>query len=411
MTEAAMKGGRRAPAGGTPPAPDPTMPDLPGPQWPRGETTHSCAWGEEGKIFKAIPALIGELPDIGKDAENTHFKYKFRSIEAVVTAVKPLFTKHGIFCAPEVTEVLGREEREGQRGTAMLWTILRVRHTFYADDGSWVRVETVGEGQDSSDKSANKAMTAAFKYALMELFAVSSGEDTEHGGEDSRPSPRAASTRPPFRQTPAAAQPQPGQPSDLKAPAWWRVGQEFDAETTATNEKGEPVSARAVIRFDASETPTSGSKQKQWGTFEREPAWKSLDWLGVFRACIKTRLAGKIGPATDPIEWILSKEGCGAYGARGANWVGEQAAALDFMANQWLMNYAPENSPWRDTEHAKALGAEPRTGDAPAAAAPAQAAAEAARKAGAPIQTGAEAGLDPESRFKEAGLDLDDIPF
>ena len=50
-------------------------------------------------------------------------------------------------------------------------------YTFYAPDGSNVRAVVVGEAMDSGDKSSNKAMSAALKYALLQIFRVPTESD------------------------------------------------------------------------------------------------------------------------------------------------------------------------------------------------------------------------------------------
>ena len=46
----------------------------------------------------------------------------------------------------------------------------------YAPDGSNVSCVVVGEAMDSGDKSCNKAMSAAFKYAAFQLFCIPTEE-------------------------------------------------------------------------------------------------------------------------------------------------------------------------------------------------------------------------------------------
>ena len=57
--------------------------------------------------------------------------------------------------------------------------ILTVQHRFYAHDGSFIDVVTIGEAMDSGDKASNKAMSAAMKYALIELLAIPTEGDND----------------------------------------------------------------------------------------------------------------------------------------------------------------------------------------------------------------------------------------
>jgi hypothetical protein len=58
----------------------------------------------------------------------------------------------------------------------MYHVFLKVQFRFYASDGSYVEAITEGEAMDSGDKATNKAQSAAFKYACMELFCIPTKE-------------------------------------------------------------------------------------------------------------------------------------------------------------------------------------------------------------------------------------------
>ena len=54
----------------------------------------------------------------------------------------------------------------------MRWVDVEMRFRIYGPDGSHVDVVTWGEARDAADKATNKAMTGAFKYAIMQAFMV-----------------------------------------------------------------------------------------------------------------------------------------------------------------------------------------------------------------------------------------------
>lgn len=131
---------------------------------------------------------MGELDAIEKKRKNPQ-GYFFRGIDDVTMAMKPILSKHGVFFTPSVQSQI-REERLSKGGGALIYTVLSVEFTFYAEDGSSVKAVTVGEAMDSGDKSANKAMSAALKYALLETFCIPTEEDkdTENNNPDLIPS-------------------------------------------------------------------------------------------------------------------------------------------------------------------------------------------------------------------------------
>ena len=130
---------------------------------------------EEKKIYKAIAGIMAEIGHIGKDRRNVQQGFAFRGIDQVMNTMKPLFAKYGVFIVPEVID-MKREERTTRSGSNLIFSVLTVRHHFYAEDGSEVVSTTIGEGMDSADKASNKAMAIAFKYACFQVFCIPTEE-------------------------------------------------------------------------------------------------------------------------------------------------------------------------------------------------------------------------------------------
>lgn len=130
------------------------------------------------KIYKLIPAIMGDIGAIEKTRSNTQQNYKFRGIDDVYSALQPLLVKYGVFYIPKV---LAREsiERQSKSGTALIYTTVTMSFTFVTDDQSFIEVVTVGEAMDSGDKSSNKAMSMALKTAAIQLFCIPTQEDMD----------------------------------------------------------------------------------------------------------------------------------------------------------------------------------------------------------------------------------------
>lgn len=122
-------------------------------------------------IYKLIPRVMAEVGAIEKARRNEQQKYFFRGIDDVFAAFQPVLAKHQVFYVPEVLEKQVTE-RESASNRTLIYTTLTVMYTFYAPDGSNIRAVVVGEAMDSGDKSSNKAMSAALKYALLQIFCV-----------------------------------------------------------------------------------------------------------------------------------------------------------------------------------------------------------------------------------------------
>lgn len=143
-----------------------------------------------GKIYSLIPKIMNEVGAIEKTRRNQQQGYAFRGIDDVYSAFQGPLAKHGVFVAPEVLSE-AREERQTKAGGTMIYTVLRMKFRFYAEDGSFVECVTVGEAMDSGDKSSNKAMSTAMKYAMYQLFCIPTYEDndTENQSPDVAPRP------------------------------------------------------------------------------------------------------------------------------------------------------------------------------------------------------------------------------
>lgn len=146
------------------------------------------------KIYGQIPRIMNDIKPIGKDQINSFQKYKFRGIDDMYNSIQPALIKHGVFCCP-VVQKMESFEIESTDSTGKVKTsyrvLLTVSHRFYAEDGSYIEVITVGEGIDSSDKASNKAMSAAMKYAFIELFSI----PTEDMADSDRESPEAGRSK------------------------------------------------------------------------------------------------------------------------------------------------------------------------------------------------------------------------
>ena len=130
----------------------------------------------EAKIYEAISNVMKEVGAVSKNDTNKFDNYKFRGIDAVMNALHPAMVKNHVFVTPEVLESFREERASSKDNKTMMYTILKVKYTFYTDDGSSVESVVIGEAMDRSDKSTNKAMSAAFKYACFQTFCIPTEE-------------------------------------------------------------------------------------------------------------------------------------------------------------------------------------------------------------------------------------------
>jgi len=133
------------------------------------------------KVYKAINAIQSELVKTGivKDRNNAQQGYKFRGIDDVFNALSPLLAKHGLVITPKYSN-RRCEVRESKNGGVLFSVTIDGEFAFTcAEDCSAVTVCTVGEAMDSGDKATNKAMSAAYKYAAVQAFAIPTEADND----------------------------------------------------------------------------------------------------------------------------------------------------------------------------------------------------------------------------------------
>ena len=133
-------------------------------------------------IYESIAAAMNDIGAIGKKSKNTQQGFMFRGIDAVMNGINPALVKNKIFIVPEVLEQT-REERTSSKGGNLIYSICKIKYTFYAEDGSSISATVIGEGMDSGDKATNKAMSIAFKYACFQVFCIPTEEMVDPDAE------------------------------------------------------------------------------------------------------------------------------------------------------------------------------------------------------------------------------------
>lgn len=156
-------------------------------------------------IYAAIIGVMDDVGAVAKDRKNTQQGFMYRGVDDVMNAIQPAMVKHGVFVVPEVLSQ-ERQERQTRSGGNMTLTLLRVRYSFYAKDGSSVSAEVVGEAMDNADKSSNKAMSVAYKYACFQVFSIPTEEQDDPDAESVTDTTPIRAQEPRRAANPAAAQ-------------------------------------------------------------------------------------------------------------------------------------------------------------------------------------------------------------
>lgn len=145
-------------------------------------------------IFQALIEVMNDVGAVRKAEFNSHQKFSFRGIDAVINAVSPAFRKHGVFCVPTVISSEYESVQVGQNRTVMGHARVMVTYTFHASDGTSVAATVSAESMDSGDKATAKAMSVAYRTALLQTLCLPTDESDPDGDTFER-SPVSAPAR------------------------------------------------------------------------------------------------------------------------------------------------------------------------------------------------------------------------
>jgi hypothetical protein len=147
------------------------------------------------KVYQAINAVQKALSvhGITKDRQCTQgASFMFRGIDDVYNAISPLLAEHGLCILPRMVS-RNCVERTSAKGNALFYVTVEAEFDFVSsEDGSKHTVRTFGEAMDSGDKATNKAMSAAYKYAAFQAFAIPTEGDNDADAVTHQVAPQSA---------------------------------------------------------------------------------------------------------------------------------------------------------------------------------------------------------------------------
>lgn len=129
---------------------------------------------------------------IGKDRKNQQQGYVFRGIDDMYNSLSRPMADAGLCILPRV---LNRtvEHLQNKSGSTLNYVTIHAEFDIVsALDGSKHTIATFGEAMDSADKATNKAMSAAFKYAVMQVFCIPTEGDNDADATTHEVAPRQA---------------------------------------------------------------------------------------------------------------------------------------------------------------------------------------------------------------------------
>lgn len=132
------------------------------------------------KVNEAIAQVMTHVRGVGKKDFNDHQKFSFRGIDAVVNAVGPALREAGVVVVPNVASA-DYETVTTTTGKPSTACRIIVNYVFYGPEGDTISCSVAAEAWDSGDKATSKAMSVAFRTALLQALTLPTDEpDPDH---------------------------------------------------------------------------------------------------------------------------------------------------------------------------------------------------------------------------------------
>lgn len=143
-------------------------------------------------IFQRIAAVMDDVQYLAKDdtvSTGQGKGYKAITEEKVTSTVRASMLKNGLVMFPESMSTSRTDEqvedKYGNVKTNRITTVDVIYRMVNKDDpNEFINIASSGTGVDTQDKGVGKAMTYAYKYALLRTFAVPTGEDPDKISSD-----------------------------------------------------------------------------------------------------------------------------------------------------------------------------------------------------------------------------------
>lgn len=126
-------------------------------------------------IHDALHAVMEQVTAIGKGDKNDFHKFMFRGIDRVLDAVGPAFREHRIVPMPKLLKLESRDLTT-DKGKQSREVTVTVTYTFHGPAGDSISCTVPGEAADTGDKAVSKAMSVAYRTALIQALAIPTGE-------------------------------------------------------------------------------------------------------------------------------------------------------------------------------------------------------------------------------------------
>ena len=127
---------------------------------------------EPKTIVQSLNEIMKAVGAISKSDRNAAQGFNFRGIDSVVNAVSPQLQKYGVVVVPSVEDYEYQSVEIGKNRTVMGHVKVKVTYTFVGPQGDAIKATVVAEAMDAGDKATTKAMSVAFRTAILQSLCL-----------------------------------------------------------------------------------------------------------------------------------------------------------------------------------------------------------------------------------------------
>ena len=123
-------------------------------------------------VVSAIASVMAEVTSVSKDDQFSggQTRFAYRGVDRVVKALSGAMRKHGVVMVPIASAVPEYIPVSTAQGKPASMARVLVQYRIYGPAGDYIDAAAPGEAMDSGDKAVSKAMSVAWRTALLQVF-------------------------------------------------------------------------------------------------------------------------------------------------------------------------------------------------------------------------------------------------
>lgn len=128
-------------------------------------------------IFELMGRVMEDVEPVAKGTKHQQQGFMYRGVDDVTIAADAALKKHGVIGPVPFVESVEYEATEvGKNRTPTRIAQVMVKFRLYGPAGDFIEAQVPGEAMDSGDKSTPKAMSVAYRIALLQMLRIPTGE-------------------------------------------------------------------------------------------------------------------------------------------------------------------------------------------------------------------------------------------